>query len=161
MWTYCWHALPTPQTILAVGLDQELLIQLATANCKDCQFKFQNQTRDAKVIRGESDYSLSLTRSHRLYQLCYLLNRERCLYFEHIVQSHCTHIFSVSILKHKRCHVPLKYRCSIDHVWPTYLTGTLSNRSTQKSEVIIMSSVRVSIALLQICQITSSALLEE
>ena len=44
--------------ILAAGLGHELLIQLATANCKDCQFKFQIQTRDAKVIRGESEYSL-------------------------------------------------------------------------------------------------------
>ena len=46
--------------ILAIWSDRYCLVQLASASHKDCHFKFQNQSWDAKVISGQSEDSLNL-----------------------------------------------------------------------------------------------------
>ena len=46
---------PTPHATLAVRLDKfmNFLIVLAPASYPHCHFKFQNQSRDTKAIRGQ------------------------------------------------------------------------------------------------------------
>lgn len=94
-------------------------------NHTDCHLKWQNSSRDAKVIGGQSKDSLS-TRVITWARLIvmFIIEPKMGLYFEHVVQFQLTRIFLVSVLKHKFCHIPLKYWCFIkqsDHIWPTYL----------------------------------------
>ena len=58
----------------------------------DWHFNFQNQNWDAKDTRGQSKRFSFPVRDHIgpwPSQLCWQFNLEWCLYFEHIVQSHC------------------------------------------------------------------------
>lgn len=63
---------------------------------------------------------IKFKQSHRLSQLCEVLNLKKCLDFKHIIQSHCNmHNFGVYILNYWSCHIPLKFRClikKIDHI---------------------------------------------
>ena len=55
-------ALPTSQTNLAVVSDWEFSHSVSSCKLKDCHFKVQNRTSEAKVIRGQTEDSVSLYR---------------------------------------------------------------------------------------------------
>ena len=103
-------------------LDQNrnCLMGLAIVNHKDCHFKFQNLSENytrCKVYK-RSEWNVFKV-SHRLSQLCSLLNLEWLIHFQQVVQFHC-----YTFLNNKPCHIALTYRCLIkkcDHISPTHL----------------------------------------
>ena len=110
-------------------LDQisNFLIQLATVNCENYHFKFQNWSWDAKSYKFQK-WKFSLFKwSHRPLQLYWLSTLEYCLCFENIAQSHLyTCLLSVHpYLQAYLSGLRLEHKCPIEkshHIRHTYLT---------------------------------------
>ena len=104
------------------------LVWLIIMNHKDCHFKCQNWSWDAKIIRGQSEkkrkektyLSLSIhIGSHKC-----LKNKPRIMsLIEHTIQTHGNTCPLVFVRNYKPCHIPLSCRHMIS-AWsrPAYLT---------------------------------------
>ena len=84
--------LPTPWTILFLGLDRKLYHPVSKWESHKLSFQLLERSWDTSYWRrGQSGdcFFFSFMWSHRPSQLCELLNMEGCLYYKHIVQFHC------------------------------------------------------------------------
>lgn len=133
------------EELLPVGLLQYADVQIPNykcmqIDCGDCHFKLQNRSnQNFDGCQSESD---RLTEIYPLNCVKFL-NRDWCVYVEHIVQSHYCK-FLMSILDYKSCHVELKYRLSIKksgHMRPTYLNLRASRHRPWVSHFYFMTGI--------------------
>ena len=136
MWPYCGHFQIHKHLWL---LDQlgDSLIQFAVVNLKDFYFKSQNRSWAAKVSSNwKLSFSISdhISRSSQLYTWPRMVTLILSTYSTLIV----THVFLVSILHYKPCHIPLNCKCLIkksDHIGP-HILDLLKQESFDQIEVL-------------------------